>query len=291
MNNLGSIVLTTSHAGIHPGRASRLSSLPPFSPAACRLLQLMGDATAHFREVSRVLSLDAAISSQLLRVANSALMGCQYDITSITQAIFVLGIDRLRDIVITVAMKSYLGNGDDVFLRRAWRHNLATGLWCEMLADSCGVDQPTAYTAGMLHDIGRIALLKLFSHEYAAFMDSAMTGELDNLEAERKLCDADHCQVGEMLARKWKFPAMLQDVIANHHCEVVAEAPRARLLVQAACFAASASGFHTAGREPAWDPSRIEHLLPPGAHTGYVNYDQSLESVALKLNQTECSLL
>ena len=251
----------------------------------------MGDETVHFREVSRVLSVDAALSSQVLRVANSALLGCRQEITSIMQAMFVLGIDRLRDMVVTVAIKNYMGDGDGRFLHRAWRHNLATALWCETLADSCGIDRPTAYTAGMLHDIGRIALLKLFSHEYAAFMDCAITGDLDNLDAERRLCDADHCQVGEGLARSWKFPPVLQDVIGNHHCEVVVEAPPSRLLVQAACFAASASGFHTVGREPTWDPSRIEHFLPQGTCTARLNYDEVPDAVALKLNQTECSLL
>lgn len=289
--HLGSIVLTASDPGIQLGRASQLNTLPPFSPAACRLIQLINAETAHFHEVSSVLAVDAALSSQALRVANSALLGRRHEIASIMQALFVLGIDRLRDIVITVAIRNYMGNAEDQFLHRAWRHNLATALWSEVLAESYGVDRAIAYTAGMLHDIGRIALLKLFSHEYAAFMDQAITGDLDHLEAERKLCDADHCQVGETLARSWKFPPVLQDVIANHHSEVTQDALRPRLLVQAACIAASASGFHTVGREPMWDPSRIESFLPSGVHTGRLRYEDILEAVALKLNQTECSLL
>ena len=228
-------------------------------------MHLVSDETASFREVSQVLSLDAALSSQVLRVANSALLGCRYEIESILQALFVLGADRLRDIVITIAIKNYMGHGDDQFLHRAWRHNLATALWCEILAEQWGVDRPTAYTAGMVHDIGRIALLKLFPDEYSAFMDQAITGDLDNLEAERKLCDADHCQIGESLAQSWKFPLALQDVIGNHHCEVTSETPRPRLLVQAACVAASVSGFHTVGPELAWDPSRIDRFLRLGS--------------------------
>ena len=148
----------------HLGRASQVKALPPFSPAACRLVRLINEETAHFREVSQVLAVDAALSSQVLRVANSALLGCRYEIASIMQALFVVGADRLRDIVITIAIKNYMGHGDNLFLHRSWRHNLATALWCEQLADYCGVDRPTAYTAGILHDIGRIALLKLFPH-------------------------------------------------------------------------------------------------------------------------------
>lgn len=273
------------------GRASRVKTLPPFSPAACRLVQLISEEKAHFREVSQVLTVDAALSSQVLRVANSALLGCRYEIASIMQAMFVIGADRLRDIVITVAIKNYMGHGDNLFLRRLWRHNLATALWCEKLAECCGVDRPTAYTAGILHDIGRVALLKLFPHEYAAFMDHALTGDLDKLEAERKLCDADHCQIGESLSQAWNFPSTLRDVIGHHHDEVTYDTPRPRLLVQAACTAASVSGFHTVGSDRAWDPARIDSLLPPGGATGQVNYQEMLEAVVMKLNQTECSLL
>jgi len=283
--------LTASNPGIHLGRASRVKTLPPFSPAACRLVQLISEETAHFREVSQVLAVDAALSSQVLRVANSALLGCRYEIASIMQALFVVGADRLRDIVLTVAIRNYMGHGDSLFLHRLWRHNLATALWCEKLAESCGVDRPIAYTAGILHDIGRAALLKLFPHEYAAFLDHALTGDLDRLEAERKLCDADHCQIGDSLSQSWNFPTVLQDVIANHHDEVTHETPRPRLLVQAACTAASVSGFHSVGPERAWDPSRIDRLLPPGSAMSRVNYHEMLEAVALKLNQTECSLL
>ena len=283
--------MIASDPSTHLGRASRVTTLPPFSPAACRLVQMISEETVHFREVSHVLAVDAALSSQVLRVANSVLIGCRYEIASIRQALFVVGADRLRDIVITVAIKNYMGQGDNIFLHRCWRHNLATGLWCEKFAGYCGIDHAIAYTAGILHDIGRIGLLKLFPDDYSAFMDHNLTGDLDNLEAERKLCDADHCQIGENLAQTWNFPPALQDVIGNHHNEATPETPRLRLLVQAACTAASVSGFHTVGIEQRWDPSRIDRLLPRGSTTGHINYHDLLEAVAIKLNQTECGLL
>lgn len=277
--------------GIDLGRASRVKSLPPFSPAACKLVALISDETAHFREVSQVLAIDAALSGQVLRVANSALLGCRYEIASILQALFVIGADRLRDIVVTVAIRNHMGHSDNAFLHRCWRHNLATALWCEKLAESCDVDRPTAYTAGILHDIGRAALLKLFPHEYAAFMDHALTGDLEKLEAERKLCDADHCQIGLSLSQSWNFPVALVDAIGHHHDEVTHETPRTRLLVQAACTAASISGFHAVGPERMWDPARIDSLLPAGSAATRLNYQEMVDAVALKLNQTECSLL
>lgn len=282
--------MIASIPGTHLGRAEQVKTLPPFSPAACRLVQLMNEENVHFREVSQVLAVDA-LSSQVLRVANSALLGCRYGVASVMQALFVIGADRLRDIAITVAIRNYMGHTDNLFLHRSWRHNLATALWCEKLAEYCGVDRPMAYTAGILHDIGRVALLKLFPHEYAAFLDHAITSDLDKLAAERQLCDADHCQIGESLSQSWNFPVVLQDVLGHHHDEVTHETPRPRLLVQASCIAATVSGFHTVGPERAWDPARIDSLLPPGSATSRPNYPEMLEAVAVKLNHTECSLL
>ena len=197
---------------IYLGRASGVQSLPPFSPVACRLVQLVSNEKAHFREVSELFALDAALSSQVLRVANSALFGSRYEIASILQAVLAVGADRLRDIAVMVAMKNYMGEEDDAFLLRCWRHNLATALWCEKLVRYCHLEPSTAYTAGMLHDIGRIALLMLFPHQYVASMDDTLTGGSDRLEAERELFDADHCQIGHSLSTAWNFPSPLVDV-------------------------------------------------------------------------------
>ncbi len=276
---------------IHLGRASGVRSLPPFSPVACRLVQLITDDKAHFREIAQVFALDAALSSQVLRVANSALLGCRYEVASILKAVLVVGADRLRNIAVTVAMKNYLGEGDSAFLHRCWRHNLATALWLEALVEYFDVEPSIAYTAGMLHDIGRIALLMLFPHDYAAFLDHTLTVNLDKREAERKLCDADHCQIGHNLSNAWNFPSALVDVIARHHDEVTAATPASRLLVQAACTAASISGFHTVGPRQEWDPACIASLLPRGRSTSGPNYGNLLDTVAMKLNQTECTLL
>ncbi len=283
--------MTPALESAHLGRASEIKALRPFPAVACKMLTLInGAAGVDFGEVSRALMADAAFSSEVLRVANSALFGVRSEVTSILRALCLVGADRLRDLVVTVALKHYGGGGDNVFLHRCWRHNLATALWCETLADHGNIDRPMAYTAGILHDIGRIALLMLFPDDYAAFLDHTLTGDPHKLEAERKLCDADHCQVGKYLATSWNFPPMLVDGIAHHHEAVTSETSRLRLLVQAACTAASMSGFHAVGTGDEWDPARLEALLPQGGGLRPAS-DDLLKRVVLKLNQTECSLL
>jgi HD-like signal output (HDOD) protein len=251
----------------------------------------MSDDTADFREVSRVLMADAAFSSQVLRLANSALLGARQEITSILQALSLIGVDRLRALVATVALKTYVGPSDDAFLLHCWRHNLATAFWSELLAESCNVDRQLGYTAGLLHDVGRIALLMLFRNDYVAFLDPAVSGDLDKLEAERMFCDADHCQIGHFLSVSWNFPPVLGDVMAYHHDLNTGEVPRPRLLVQAACMAASMSGFHAVKPQPDWEPERIEALLPPGRGVLRPSCEDLLQTIACKINQIECSLL
>jgi HD-like signal output (HDOD) protein len=229
------------------------------------------------------------LSSQVLRLANSALFGNRWEVTSILHALAALVIDRVRDIAVTVALRNYVGRADHALLQRFWRHNLATALWCEMLAQYCNVDKPLGYTAGILHDIGPIALLMLFPNEYAASLDLVPCGDLDKLEAERKLYDADHCQLGHKLSMDWNFPPVLGDVIGHHHREITCETPRLRLLVQTACLAASMSGFYTAGPPRDWEPGRIDALLHSQVPQS-PQYDDLLHEVARKLNETECSL-
>ena len=246
------------------GRASGVQFLRPFPLVARRLLELIDDESMHLREVSRLLATDAAFSSQVLRVANSALLGSRYEVTSIQRALSAVGVNRLRALVVTVAMKNYISHHDDnVFLHRFWRHNLGTALWCEVLADCCNVEKAVGYTAGLLHDIGRVALLMLFPEEYALFVGSSINGGTSDLEAERKVFDADHCQIGHHLAESWNFPLTLGEVIAHHHDTPGPDTPALPVLVHAACIAANMSGFRAAGLDCAWDAGRLLELLPP----------------------------
>jgi HD-like signal output (HDOD) protein len=106
-------------------------------------------------------------------------------------------------------------------------------------------------------------LLMLFPTEYPRLPQNSVSLAGDNLKAERRLCDVDHCQIGDYLAESWNFPVELIDVIAHHHDTAGPETPKLRLLVQAACTAANMSGFHAAGTGWAWESGRMMDLLPP----------------------------
>jgi HD-like signal output (HDOD) protein len=234
---------------------------------------------------------DTALSSEVLRLANSAIFGFRQEVTTILKALCLVGTNRVRDIVVTVSLRNYMSRGDNVLLRDTWRHSLASALWAEMLSQYYKLDKPLSYTAGILHDLGRIALIMLLPKNYASFLEAASGIELDSRELERELFDYDHCQIGQYLSKVWNFQPALSDVIAHHHDEVTAATPRYQALVRASCTAASMSGFHTVGTARKWDPEVIAGLLPDAGTGAAPPLDSLMEKLLAELNLIECSLL
>ena len=277
--------------GVKLGRLSGIKSLPPFPAVAAKLLGLINDDDSGFRDVSRWLMTDTALSSEVLRLANSAVFGFRQEVTTILKALCLVGTNRVRDIVVTVSLRNYMSRGDNVLLRDCWRHSLASALWAEMLSQYYKLDKPLSYTAGILHDLGRIALIMLLPKDYGFLLEAASGMESDSRELERELFDYDHCQIGQYLAKVWNFQPALGDVIANHHDEVTPATPRYQALIRASCTAASMSGFHAVGCERRWEPEIIAGLLPDAGKGAPPPLDHLMEKVLAELNLIECSLL
>src|SRR4051812_49244961 len=115
--------------------------LPPFPPVANALLSLSGKADASIGEVTEVLATDAAISAELLRVANTAFVGVRGEVESVVQAAAILGLKRISSLATTIALRSYVGQfWQTTTVRRCWLHNLATALIAEGMARKIALD-------------------------------------------------------------------------------------------------------------------------------------------------------
>ncbi len=278
--------------GYNFSRLSGIKSLPAFPAVACKLLGVISNDDADFREVSRLIMTDTALSGQVLRFANSSLFGFRQEVSSVLRALCLVGANRVRDMVVTLGLKGYMRSGDKALLCGCWRHSLATALWAESLAQWYTFDRPMTYTAGILHDLGRVALIMLSPDAYTSFLeDTSGSRGQDFRGPEQDVFELDHCQVGGYLSDLWNFQRTIGDVIAHHHEPVTPESPKVRVLVQAACAAASMSGFHTVGLAREWDPAAIADLLPKMAKGIRPPLDQMRETVLTDLNLIECSLV
>ena len=143
-----------------------LRELPPFPPIASRLLGLLAREEGGLREISDLINKDAAFAAEVLRIANSSLFGLQSKISSILQSIAFLGTERVKGLAFTVAIRCYLKRAlaHDI-LRRGWRHNLACAVIAEEMSGRLYLDGAQAYTAALMHDIGRLAFLAAYPRQ------------------------------------------------------------------------------------------------------------------------------
>ena len=207
---------TQKHEAVPPPWA--YLRLPPFPLVAIRVLQLTNDENVQLHQLSELISSDAAFASEVLTIANSLVYAPRFPACTILQAIAVLGANHLQGMCLTVGVRSYLGIAlNHPLIRNVWRHNLACALIAQQLAAAGFMDKDTAYTAGVLHDIGRLALAVIRPNEYAALLTRHRGSGASMLAMETELFGCDHCEAGRHLITDWKLPADFHSIVGDHH--------------------------------------------------------------------------
>lgn len=195
-----------------------LVNLPPFPSVAIKLVRLLSDEDADIQTVSKFIASEPVFSMEVLRLANSVLFGAAREIKSIPAAVVHLGTERVKGVAMTVGLRNYVSNTMRTeALAACWRNSLACALICEQLAAACGEDQDFGYTAGLLHDIGRLALLVKYPQPYANLLSVAEENCYQLISTERELFDIDHCEAGGWLVERLGLPEELLEVAAKHH--------------------------------------------------------------------------
>lgn len=221
-----------------------LDKLPPFPLVASRLMQLLAREDPDITEVGRMIAAEPVFATRVLQMANSPLFALTAQVKTLSHAIVVLGLGRVKAITVTRALGDFVAPALSVrALRVCWQNSLAGALLAEKLARACKVDPDYAYVAGLLRDIGRLALLVKYPDSYAHLL--AVSGEhaFDLMNTERDLFDVDHCQAGAWLMERMPFPLELAEVVAHHHDKPTDEAFRMVHLVRIADLMADALEF------------------------------------------------
>lgn len=228
-----------------------LEGLPPFPPVATRILEVLSEDDAVLVQIAELIRLDAAFTGELLRLANSAAYGFSSRIDNVARAIVLLGTERVKALTMTVALGAYAAGGkNDEALLRCWLHSLATAFLADELAPQCGLNRDRAYTAGLLHDIGRLGLLVAYPKEYSNLIAVAVENSMDVIEVERAMFDIDHCEAGQWLAREWRFPEELEGAIGTHHSPPKGPEKDICWLIRETCRLADALGFYVVPSSP-----------------------------------------
>ncbi|MBI4913063.1 MAG: HDOD domain-containing protein [Acidobacteria bacterium] len=218
--------------------ASRLPVLPEVT---ARVLALADAPDSSAKEMARAVESDPALSVRLLKLANSGFYGQRGHIATPTRAVVVLGFKTIRSLALAVwthALRSPFSDPQERGLMQVLlAHGLATGVAAGLLA--ARVQRPLeedAFMAGLLHDIGRVALLSQMGPAYRALVLAPAEGAGRALhEAEREVLGFDHRDLGAALMSAWGLPPFLGDVAAGHHDGDLV--PRDRFFVASAALA------------------------------------------------------
>lgn len=241
----------------------RIGDLPPLSPVVGELMDLLEAPTVDYGAVEQSIGHEPVLASRVLRLANSSFFGFAGRIGSLREACLVLGSRTLRQTILAAAVMQQLEvDGSLLDAQKLWRHALATGAIAKYIARVFDIDQELAFTAGLLHDLGKLALAAYFTEEYRqVLLQHADSGGL-MLETERRQLGFDHAMVGELLARKWHFPAALAQAVGRHHLPDPADSTELADLIHLADVLAHALGYggHNLDRVPPLAPQAWERL-------------------------------
>ena len=243
-----------------------LRKVPPFPPIAARLLTLLSNDSVAINDLADLIGSDPTFSARLLNCVNSAAFGLKSAVTNIQQALALLGLDRTRQITLTVATAAYTqGALRSNELRRCWEHTVATAMLADQIAQVCGGYTDIAYTAGIMHDIGRLGLLVAYPQEYEGIIRDAAEQCLDLLDFERDQFGMDHAEAGRILAERWNLPEEFRLVAGRHHDPCEGAEVDLLKIVHVACRLADALGYDITRPLVPLDVDAVLLDLPAGA--------------------------
>lgn len=198
-----------------------MDRLKPIPQVALKVLRLIDRQDYAIETLADEIRQDQVITARTLQLANSALYGSKRAIESLDHALVYLGQDLLVKLVISAAVQSYFdqgGMGYSLCKGGIYHHAIGCAQVAEVLARKTGKVEPAkAYTAGLLHDIGKVVLDQYVTSAYPLFYRKVMDDEENVMAIEHRLLGIDHTEVGRLLAQQWSFPASLTEVIRYHH--------------------------------------------------------------------------
>ena len=191
--------------------------IPTLPVAQIRAMSLITNPSPSFEELGSVVDADPALTAALLRAANSAASSPVDRVRTARIAMVRIGASETRRLVMSIALSASFGSIAESGIDEGemWRHLIATGV----LADATAwgdVRHSEAFTAGLLHDLGRLAMAAQDPQRYGKVVMLVHRG-VPAIDAERTVFGMNHCQWGESIGRAWGFPSEIVDAIGEHH--------------------------------------------------------------------------
>jgi putative nucleotidyltransferase with HDIG domain len=193
-------------------------NLPTIPAVLARILQLSDNVDASGKELIAVIEKDQALTGKMLRLANSAFFGQSRAVATIPRAVILLGFSTVRNLALGVKVWDAFGSGvSKPVLEELWGHSVEVAMIAKELAARLhGGDPDEAFTAGLLHDVGRLVLALRFKDDYWKAVGGVAESDVVD-EREREAFGVDHAEVGGWMLEAWALPAAIVEGVRTHH--------------------------------------------------------------------------
>ncbi len=200
-----------------------IEQLPVLPATTVRLIQLLNDKDTRIDQILEVIQYDQNLTLEILKLCNSAYFGLVRQVHSLRDAVVYLGAKHLMQMVLGIHCNSMLQQpkpGYGLLTGMLWRHSTAVALAADKFLVEKNHNKPSSgllFTAGLLHDIGKVILDQLLASRYVQILEFVNQRPISFHEAEREILGYNHCDVGEMIMLHWQLPEVMASVCRYHH--------------------------------------------------------------------------
>ena len=200
----------------------RSDVLPTPPETYLRLTELLQDADSSLEEVARVVESDPGLTAKLLQVVNSAAFGYGGKVTTVQEAVQMAGVEIVRSLLLVLQARTFAEKRikNKQLVAAFWKHSLETGARCRAMSRAERLDlqeQATCFTAGLLHDIGKLVLAASEEKEYADLLEASAREHVPVFRKELETYDATHADIGAYLLGLWGLPDAIVHAVERHH--------------------------------------------------------------------------
>jgi len=197
------------------------TELPALPEIYLKISNLLESKSSDAYEIGMAVQTDPTLTGRILSLINSAYYGMSNQITSVAQAVSLLGRQQLKQILLGSVLSGVFQDYDNEHfsLRDFWEHSIKTAIIARHLAmqNANVIDHEAFFTAGLLHDLGRLIIAKVEPEKLVEIDDHVQFYGDSIVEVEADKLGVTHVEVGSVMMRKWRMPSMLSQCVAKHH--------------------------------------------------------------------------
>jgi len=200
---------------------ARIDDLPTLPRTVLKITELVNDPKSSARDLSRIITDDQVLTARLLKLVNSSFYGFPQRISTVTNAIVLLGFDAIRSLLLTTSVFDlFAGRTKKRRLdqEKFWDHSLGCAVGAKVIGNYLRHDKiEELFVSGLLHDIGKIVEMQFLPDEFDKVAELVNKDNVLMITAENQVLGFNHAEIGKLLAEKWNLPIKLGEVIAHHH--------------------------------------------------------------------------